>query len=45
MAIIKGNLFGLDELKIIIGTESGIIQRCLVKKPDDKDSKHFLTKN
>jgi hypothetical protein len=25
MAIIKGNLFGLDELKIIIGTESGII--------------------
>ena len=45
MALIKGSLFGLDELKIIIGTESGIIQRCLVKKPEDKDIKHFLTTN
>jgi len=25
MAMIKGSLFGLDELKIIIGTESGML--------------------
>jgi len=41
LSYIKG-AYGLEDCAFLIGTEGGMIQRCLIKKPIDKDIRHFL---
>lgn len=42
MALIKGS-HALDEEAFIVGTEGGLVYRCLIKKPGDEDIGHLLT--
>ena len=37
--------FGLEENAFIVGTESGMVQKCLIQRPQDRDIRHFLKEN
>ena len=42
--MIMGSL-GLEDNQFLVGTEGGMVQKCLIQKPQDKDIRHFLTMN
>ena len=42
MALIPG-AGGLDDIAFLVGTEGGVVQRCLVSKPTDKDVRALLS--
>lgn len=44
MSIIRGHT-SLEEDSFIVGTEGGMIQKCLIKRPADEDVSSLLTSN
>ena len=36
---------GLDDIAFIIGTEGGLVQKCMISRPQDKDVRYFLSTN
>lgn len=44
MGLVSGNQT-LDETAFVVGTESGLVQRCLIQRPQERDIRSYLTSN